>query len=341
MFTTHECGGSLFQAPANRSRLQTFACDGFERPVVGTIYPRASVRWHGVPLGGLGTGYVTWDGDGRLGQCTIFNQVPALSTVPVLKAIPFRVTVDGQSWELAMRSTPEGTPEPGKSAEPTGDLWDLRYFGHFPIVDAQFVIQAPLAIEIRAFGPFIPGDVTESNTPAVVFEVRLANTGDKPLDAEVFFTPPAPPKSVTGTASFTEGAWHGSVVRHPMVRALPMMGQRPIEHELAVAAEGGRTAAGEAGLSASFQARLAPRASARTRFILAWHQPYIREAGNRGEKLKYVERFADAASVARHAITRHAQWLKRIIAWQSAIYAPRGVSRRPPGGAGQLLLLAV
>ena len=312
---------TLFDAPANRSMIQTFNCSGFKRPVVGTVYPRASFRWHGVPLGGLGTGYVTWDPDGRFGQCTIFNQVPAHSQVPVLKTIPFRATVDGQSFELAMRSTPDGESGAGRYAESTGDLWDLRYFGHYPIVDAQFEIKAPLAIEIRAFGPFLPGDATESNTPAIVFEVSLANTGDKPLDAEIFFTPPAPPHKATGSSAFSKGKWQGSVVRHPMVKAIPMMGQRPIEHELAVAAEGGRSATDGTGLSASFSAKLAPGASVRTRFILAWWQPYIRDAGNRGEKLKYVERFADAASVARHAMAQHETWLQRIIAWQGAIYA--------------------
>ena len=102
---------SLFQAPANRSRIQTFDCAGFTRPVVGTVYPRASFRWHGVPLGGLGTGYVCWDSDGRLSQCTIYNQVPPGCTVPVVNAIPFRVAVNGRSWALAMRGDDgQGTP---------------------------------------------------------------------------------------------------------------------------------------------------------------------------------------------------------------------------------------
>ena len=132
----------LFEGTANRARLQAFTCDGFASPVVGTIYPRASFRWHGVPLGGLGTGFVTWDGDGRWGQCTLFNQVPTGSGVPILGTIPFRLSANGRSWALAMRDK-----------EGHSDLVDLKYFGHFPIVDAVFVIDAPLALEIRVFGP--------------------------------------------------------------------------------------------------------------------------------------------------------------------------------------------
>ena len=301
---------SLFQAPANKSRIQSFNCAGFAHPVAGTVYPRASFRWHGVPLGGLGTGYVCWDGDGRLSQCTIYNQLPTACSVPVVNVIPFRVAVNGRSWALAMRAD-----------DGQGDLADLRYFGHFPIVDAQFDVDAPLDVEIRAFGPFLPGDAVESNTPAVVFEVRLANTGDQPLETEVSFTPPPPPTPAVGSSQFNEGSWHGAVIQHPMFRAGPMMGQRPATHEIAVAVEEGQAVAGESNVGASFRASLAPGATARTRFVLAWHQPYIRDAGNRAERLMYATRFSDAAAVARHAIARHQVWLERIIRWQSAIYA--------------------
>ncbi len=306
---------TLFAASANKSRIQTFDCAGFARPVVGTIYPRASFRWHGVPLGGLGTGFVCWDSDGRLSQYTIYNQLPTGCSVPVANIIPFRVSVNGQPFALAMRG------EDGQ-----GDLLDMRYFGHYPIVDAQFDIAAPLAVEIRAFGPFLPGDADESNTPAIVFEVRLTNTGDKPLQAEISFTPPAPPKPAAGSAAFIEGDWQGAVIQHPMFRAGPMMGQRPATHEVAVAVEAGQAAAGDTNVTAAFRASLASGASAQTRFVLAWYQPYIRDAGNRAEKLMYAVRFPDAAAVARHAIAQHKVWLDRIIRWQGAIYAHQELS---------------
>lgn len=312
MQRSNEGKGILFKAPANRNRLQIFDCAGFERPVAGTIYPRASFRYHGVPLGGLGTGYVCWDGDGRFSQCTIYNQVPHHSETPgePVKTIPFRVSVNGHSWALAM-SGDDGN----------GDLLDLRYFGHFPIVDAQFDIDAPLMVEIRAFGPFLPGDAVESHTPAIVFELRLANTGDKPLETGVSFAPPSPPKPAAESSLFSEGSWHGVVIRHPMFKAGPMMGQRPVTGEVAVAVERGKAVFDGTNATASFQVSLEPGESVQTRFILAWYQPYLRDYINRAERLMYATRFNGAVEVARYAITRHHSWLKRIIRWQSAIYA--------------------
>lgn len=301
---------NLFSAPANRCRLQTFACDGFDVPVVGTVYPRASFRWHGVPLGGLGTGYVCWDSDGRLSQCTLYNQVPTGSGVPDVAVIPFRLTAKGQSWDLAMRG-PDGR----------GDLLDLRYFGHFPMVDAQFDVDGPVSVEVRAFAPFLPGDAEGSHVPAVVFEARLSNTGDEPTEVDLHFTPPPPPRPIINSSRFEEGAWQGMAGDHAWDRAGPMMGQRPVTHQLALAVEGGSVSADDANLQASFRACLAPGETRTTRFVLAWYQPHLRDAGSRAERLVYADRFADVVAVARHAVAEHGEWLRRIIAWQSAIYS--------------------
>ncbi len=301
--------GRLFSAAANRARLQTFDCAGYDRPVVGTIYPRASLRWHGVPLGGLGTGYVCWDTSGRFSQCTLYNQVPNGSPVPIVNTVPFQVTAGGRSWALSM-----------KGEDGLGDLLDLAYFGHYPVVDLRCTLDLPLAVEVRAYAPFLPGDAVGSNTPAIVFEVWLANTGDEPVEAEIRFTPPPPPGRAAVCSEFTAGAWHGLAASHPWDKASPRLGNRPVMHQVVVAAEGGQAEAAEGSLSASYRATLAPGESARTRFILAWYQPYLRDSWNRAERLVYAERFADAEAVARAAISQHEDWLRRIIGWQSAIY---------------------
>lgn len=303
-------GIKLFDAPANRSRVQTFDCARFDRPVVGTVYPRASFRWHGVPLGGLGTGYVCWDSDGRFSQCTIYNQVPNSSSVPVVNTIPFCVAAKGRSWALAMQ---------GQDGQ--GDLLDLRYFGHFPIADLQFDLDGPLAVEIRAFAPFLLGDATESNTPAIVFEARLVNVGNEFLEAEISFTAPPPPKPIVSWSNFSEGTWRGVSVDHIWDKASPKLGHRAITHELALAVEVGKASVNEKGITASYRASLAPGESALTRFILTWYQPYLRDSWSRAEILKYTERFPNVTAVARHAISQHGIWLHRIIRWQSAIYA--------------------
>jgi uncharacterized protein (DUF608 family) len=300
----------LFQASANRSRQQQFACLGYDRPVLGTIYPRASLRWYGMPLGGLGTGYVCWDTTGRFSQCTVFNQVPNSSQVPVLNSIPFHLSANGRTWTLAM-----------KGDDGQGDLLDLAYFGHYPVVDVQFVLDAPLSVEIRAYAPFLPGDAVTSNTPAIIFEAWLTNTSTQTITTELSFTPPAPPRPITEYSAFVAEGWQGVSARHPWDKASPKLGNEPIQHEIAVAVEGGEAGADGNNLSASFMATLAPGQTAHTCFILAWRQPYIRDSWNRAEKLIYADRFASVQAVAEYAIANHQAWLQRIIAWQSVLYA--------------------
>jgi uncharacterized protein (DUF608 family) len=68
------------------------------------------------------------------------------------------------------------------------------------------------------------------------------------------------------------------------------------------------------------QLDLQPSEQATVRFLLAWHQPYVREGSGRVEKHKYAERWTGARSVAAAAIGQHAQWLRRVLAWQDVIY---------------------
>lgn len=76
--------------------------------------------------------------------------------------------------------------------------------------------------------------------------------------------------------------------------------------------------AGQARLTVPFV--LQPAQWATLRFVLAWHQPHLREGSGRVEKHRYAERFADAKAVAATAVAKHADWLGRVLAWQDAIY---------------------
>ena len=51
-----------------------FKATGYDKPVCGAIF-RSGQADHGMPLGGLATGYVNLDTDGRLGNYTLFNRV--------------------------------------------------------------------------------------------------------------------------------------------------------------------------------------------------------------------------------------------------------------------------
>ncbi|MCL4190218.1 MAG: hypothetical protein KJZ87_00625 [Thermoguttaceae bacterium] len=123
-----DVGKPLFSADADPKTLQRFAVDGYSGMVSGTVYPAGSLEQGGMPLGGLGTGYLCLDTDGRLGKCSIFNRLPA----PMANGHPFLfLTVGGRRLVLA---TPKA----------------IHYFGHFPVADLRYELDVPLAVELRA-----------------------------------------------------------------------------------------------------------------------------------------------------------------------------------------------
>ena len=129
--------------------------DGFPAPVVGYVYEGRALE-SGVPLGALGTGYMTLEGDGKLGFCSIFNDL-----VP-----PRKLFNDWLVVEAGTRRMPLSVAQ-------------IQYWGHYPVADlhARFH-EAPLEIGIRAFTPFIAGDAAASNTPVVLFDLELRNVSD-------------------------------------------------------------------------------------------------------------------------------------------------------------------
>jgi len=290
---------SLSGASADAHKLQTFPVAGLKNPASGTVYPATGLDQGGMPLGGLGTGYLCLDPDGRLGKTAIFNRYPA----PIALNQPFLfLTVGDRRLTLA-------TPKNG-----VGDVKSVRYFGHFPVADVEFETDAPLKIELRAYSPFIPGDAVECNTPAAVFEVSLTNTSDKPQTVTVSFAPGGFPAD--NAELFALDGWAAVQVTHKPIEGLPAW----VRHTYAVAAEKGSVVSDGKNAQASAQCELKPNERGVARFLLAWHQPYLREGSGRVEKHKYAERFADAKAVAARAAAKHAAWLRRVLAWQDVLY---------------------
>jgi len=143
---------------------------GFTAPVPGCIYDGARLDG-GIPLGALGTGYFTLEGTGKIGHCSIYNDI-----------VPPRV--DNKDWL---------TVQVGETAMPLSTA-AISYWGHYPVADliAEFSEQ-PLTVGIRAFCPFIVGDSGASNTPAALMEIEVENRSNHILQTELFFVPPKPP----------------------------------------------------------------------------------------------------------------------------------------------------
>jgi uncharacterized protein (DUF608 family) len=179
----------------------------------------------------------------------------------------------------------------------------------------RFEVEAPIQVELRAYSPFLPGDSAGSNVPAAVFEVRLTSTAEKPQRATLAFWPGGFPTGEAQRFSL-DGDWAGVQVSHRPLEALPGW----VRPTYALAVEKGAAETDGAGAGVSASRELKPGETATVRFLLAWHQPFLREGSGRVEKHKYAERFADAKAVTAEAVKRRPEWLRRVLAWQDVLY---------------------
>ena len=152
-----ESGGRWpFNASA-ANRWTEIKADGFPNSVVGYVYDGRRLE-SGMPLGALGTGYMTLEGNGKLGFCSIFNDL-----VPPRKLFADWLVVEAGTMSLPL------------------SVAEIQYWGHYPVADLQARFdEMPLEIGIRAFTPFIVGDAAASNTPVSLFDLELRNLSDAP-----------------------------------------------------------------------------------------------------------------------------------------------------------------
>lgn len=133
-----------------------------------------------MPLGGVGTGYLDIETNGTFGYCTLFN-----SGVPVRwfgrPFLALRIPQGERTWVLTT-----------ENLLGLRNAQEIRYWGHYPIADLEYVTDAPVSIGLRAWTPFVPGDVTISSTPAAVFEVHLRNVSAGEQRGSLVFNFPGP-----------------------------------------------------------------------------------------------------------------------------------------------------
>ena len=63
-----------FDSDIMTEKLQSFEASGFPGPVTGIVYAGNRLQ-SGLPLGGLGTGYFTLEGTGKIGFSSIYNDL--------------------------------------------------------------------------------------------------------------------------------------------------------------------------------------------------------------------------------------------------------------------------
>ena len=125
-----ESGAKLFPYDVPAGEWVRFDAEGFSQPACGVVYRKENEVAHGMPLGGIGTGFLDVDTDGTWGMSTLFN-----SGVPVRGPLrlPFLgINVDGRTWVLTRKETVG-----------TGNAQEIHYWGHYPIVDIEYETTAP------------------------------------------------------------------------------------------------------------------------------------------------------------------------------------------------------
>lgn len=168
-----------FDADVPRNQWRMIAADGFAAAVPGCVYDGALLDG-GVPLGGLGTGYFTLEGTGKIGFCSIYNDI-----VPPQCCFADWLTIRVGQTEAPLSSA------------------QIAYWGHYPVADmvCQFS-ELPLTLGIRAFSPLVVGNPADSNIPAALFEIGITNGGSEPLEVHLTVTPPQPPAGRVGQVAF-------------------------------------------------------------------------------------------------------------------------------------------
>lgn len=333
-----------------------FPACGFQEPVSGLIHrDRTTPAVCGMSLGGIDTGCIDLETSGLLGLSSIFNShVPRSGPLN----LPFLGLAVGQeAWVL---STLRGKPGPGGGGiKDRGDelqaatsitlegvraASDIAYWGHYPVADLEFVMDAPVSVGLRAWSPFIPGDIDSSLIPGIVFEVHLRNTSARGQGGTVALSFPGPSKEEAGAAAFFHdevrggftGVRRGSKEASFVLGALQEEGARlggalGLEGQAWAKIASALPAMQEEDLGAScaVDVYLAAGETRTVRFLLAWHSPQWRAGGHPAAAEThafthvYATRFRNAFEAAERITSHHESLLRRVLAWQAVVYAEK------------------
>jgi uncharacterized protein (DUF608 family) len=355
-----------------------FPAAGFDQPVSAVIYRGDNPTCCGCPVGGLGTGCIDIGVDGTFGLISTFQN--HIYRESILRR-PFLGISDGdRTWLLTTQEVIDGSKDAvkfqnlhgcghgyyGKTIdhpvfEGVSPARQIDYFGHYPVVDIEFQIDLPVSVGLRAWSPFIPGDLSSSNTPAAIFEVHLRNEGeteqagtlafclpgyDQPIDPHIgegeFELPPTQRHMLRSELNRDE--LHGVYVHntegtgyvlatvgdeqpriggdlHATGRAWAQITHRLPEVIPAGQTDDGQQLFEDSGTSIAVEYTLAPGESRIIRFVASWYMPT--PVNHYGSRYTnyYTTRYADAVEPAAWLAQKHESLLQRVINWQQVIYA--------------------
>lgn len=148
-----------------------------------TMKPRKPRTYRGkqldyvlMPIGGIGTGSVWLDGQGRLAVWQLFNNFTEERIPDCFFSIR---TQQGRkpAIERVLQTTPEGDSKPFTS---------LTYEGGYPIARLEFQDkELPVDVQLEAFSPFIPLDAFHSALPCAIFRWTVKNSSQEAVSVSL------------------------------------------------------------------------------------------------------------------------------------------------------------
>lgn len=315
---------TLFSVTKPQKNWASFKASGFKQKVAGVVY-QSGQSVCGLPLGGIATGCIDLNTEGTLGRCTCFNtiiQPRELGDIPFLA-----LAVGKEVWGLTTKSV-KGL----KKAK------SIHYWGHYPVADLHYKTGAPVDVSLRSWSPFIPGDAEVSNTPSMVFEVRISNPGKSRQKGSIAITLPGPTPEETGKSKISRRK-----ITRKAFTAVQVDTGNQTDCVLAVSgADAGKARFGgeltdenggfpnigqklpmaeakSAGISSAVDFELRPGQTKIVRFVYSWYFPIL-DSGPHAYLHAYGPRFKNALDVTAMMVKGHEALLSRIIAWQEVIY---------------------
>jgi len=227
---------------------------------------------------------------------------------------------------------------------------EIHYWGHYPVADLEFETDAPVTVGLRAWSPFLPGDIKTSLLPGAVFEVHLRNSTNVPQNGTLAFSFPGMTAREACATQFKReefsGYLRGVEVKAGKWRApwrtemtryvLGVLDEKDVrfggelgENGEAWAMIGDHLPEAKPdlpGSSAAVDFTLSPGEEKIIRFVLTWWCPQWNgkgapwlEGGNWFTHM-YALQYRSARDAAIALAQHHVSFLKRILAWQSVIY---------------------
>jgi uncharacterized protein (DUF608 family) len=369
--TTRKSDLTLFPTDLPGPEWVQFRAAGYSQAVSGVVYRLRNKVTNGLALGGVDTGCLDLETSGLLGYMTLFNaHVPRRGPLN-LPLLGFHVS--GRTWVLCdpkQVKQGQGSYQEG-ATDQKYRLWkntayaetserllptiqeiqlqgvetvkDIHYWGHYPVADLEFDAEAPLSVGLRAWAPFLPGDVVRSMLPGIVFEVNLRNRTDEMLRGTLAISFPGPTALEAGsrlterqqirTDRFAGVTVNGALASY----ALGVIDMDRVRCGGELGADGRKwaamaqalpdTSAEQAGSSVAVDFTLPQRQAEVVRFVLTWHAPTWNAGGYNGAGAKhlfthmYARHYPSAVAAAERLSKDHAILLKRVLAWQQVIYS--------------------